>query len=186
MSRPALRNGVVALVVVASFVVLFYAESANSHASAAGATTDRALTISYDPVTSAYTYARTNINVPLGGTVQFTITSYDPSPAGLLPEASDAQVTGTVGGVMTVSTAGGVSVLSQIAPADVAHTFTLSSGYYHVNIPIPAAPNAGSPVVVRFSVTFATPGVFAWGCVLPCGTDDMSQLGSMYGYLRVS
>ncbi len=186
-SRFGLRAaGVVTVAVVALFAVLFYAGSLASGHSAAGPTVDRALTIAYDPAKATYSYSTTNLQIPLGSTVRFTITSYDPSPVGSVPDASALQVSGTVGGTITVQEAGSTMVVHDLAPASVAHTFTMSSGYYHLNVPIPAAPSADSPVVVSFTVTFPDPGSFAWGCVLPCGPDDMTEMGTMFGSVLVS
>ncbi len=178
----------VVLVVSAAFAVLFYEGSATggSGSSASGPSVTRSLTIAWDPSRSTYAYSLSNLQVPLGATVHFVITSYDPDPVASLPTAADASVSGTVGGTITVESAGEATTVDHLAPGTVSHTFTLSSGAYHLNVPIPAASSGGNPVVVRFSAVFATPGSFAWGCVIPCGGQDMTVFGTMFGTLLVA
>ncbi len=175
----------VTILVAATFATLFYVGAGPSRAGTPGATATRTLAITWDPATSGYEYSVTSLQVPLGAVVEFVITSSDTSTVPYFPAASDAIVSGTVGGVATVTADGVTSALHQVASNDLSHTFTIASGAYQVNVPIPAAPAPGDPVTVRFSVLFATPGSFAWGCVIPCGTDDMTQMGAMFGTLEV-
>ncbi len=175
----------VTLVVSASFAALFYAGSLPSGAGASSASVTRALTITWNPSLHGYEYSAASLQVPLGSVVQFVITNFDTSTVPYLPAASDALVAGTVGGAATVTVGGSTSVIHSVAVSDLSHTFTIASGAYQVNVPIPAAPAPGEASVVRFSVVFGSAGSFAWGCVIPCGTDDMTQMGDMFGTLAV-
>lgn len=188
MSPPS-RFGIVAalvvsVVVLATFGVLFAVGTGANTPPPPSST--RALSISWDAASSTYSYRTTNLQVPLGSTVTFVVTNHDPGTVASVPSVSDAVVSGTVGGTMTVSENGTTATVTSVEPASLSHTFTVSSGPYRLNVPIPAAPSAGTPVVVSFTVAFPTPGTFAWGCVLPCGTEDMTRMGTMYGYLLVA
>lgn len=129
-----------------------------------------------------YMYNETALSVPSDVRVVFTITNYDPARS-ILPRSSDAQVVGTINGTMTVASGGRVSTVTAVATNDVAHTFTMSDAYYHLNVPIPPASSATQPTTVTFAVVFSTSGEnFAWGCVVYCGGPLMA---GMYGTITV-
>ncbi len=159
--------------------------AATHQVSGGNPTVYRNLSIALDPATGTFGYSTTQLSVPTGATVVFTITNHDPMIA-TLPTASDAQVVGTVGGTMQLTTGGVVSMLTQVSTSDVSHTFSISSGAYHLNVPIPPASPEGTPTVVSFSVTFPISGTFNWGCAVLCGPSDMMATDAMYGTLTVS
>jgi plastocyanin len=145
----------------------------------------RNLTIFYNPTVRDYVYSTSELNVPTGTQVVFSITNYDPS-ASRLPSPMYDQVIGTRNGDMTVSTAAGSVITSSLPLSEVSHTFTVWSGSYHLNVPIPAAGGAASPVRVTFSATFNLPGSFTFGCVAYCAGSGMAANSGMFGTLSVS
>lgn len=174
----------VTVVVLGGFAVIMV--EGNAASGSAPPTVQRNLTIAWDPATSSYSYSQVAIHVPLHARVIFTITSYDPDPATYVPLLSDTQVSGTNGGTMMVLQDGRTATSTGLPTGGVSHTFTISSGAYQVNVPIPVAPSSTDPVRVTFSVDFNTPGSFAWGCVILCGTEDMTLPGEMYGTLTAN
>jgi hypothetical protein len=152
--------------------------------SSSGPTVYRNLTIQLDPASGTYSYNSGQVVVPLNTRIVFTITNYDPTPARSLPSPSDSQVSGTMGGVMLAGEGMHMMTTNGISPASVAHTFSMSDRFHHLNVPIPAATGSG-PSQVQFTVVFTSVGTFDWGCVILCGMDDMSAPGSMYGTLAV-
>lgn len=141
------------------------------------------LTIAYNPYTGLDQYFPANFSVPANVPVVITITNYD-NGTNLVPVAY-AKVLGTVDGTETVTnaTASDVSVTS-VPTTGIAHTFTLITGPYAVNIPIPAAQDQ-TPTVVTFTAVFATPGQFVWHCMAPCDSSAMDTLGFMMGTVTV-
>ncbi len=142
------------------------------------------LEIAYDPYTGLDQYFPANFSVPLNVPVLITVTNYDnrtnPVPAAF------SQVLGTVNGTETITnaTASGVAVTS--VPADrVAHTFTLITGPYTINVPVPAAQDT-TPTVVTFTVVFTSAGQFQWHCMAPCDDLAMTRLGLMTGIVTVT
>ncbi len=152
---------------------------------AVNSTVYRNLSISFDSANASYGFSATQLSVPAGVAVVFTITNFDPAIA-ILPAPSYAQVMGTVGGEMAVTTGGHTTTVSSVTPGEVSHTFTLSNGAYHVNVPIPPASDTGAPTTVTFTVVFATLGTFDWGCAVLCGPGQMMNEGAMYGTLTVA
>jgi hypothetical protein len=150
-----------------------------------GATVYRNLTIEFNAARSTYSYNTGQLNVPLDTRVVFTITNFDPSPASMMPKPSDAWVTGTMDGSMVVGSGPHAVNVTSLPAAMVSHTFSMSDAWHSVNIPLPAATAAG-PSRVTFAIVFTAPGTFNWGCVIMCGSDDMSVPGSMYGTLTVA
>ncbi len=177
----------VTVVVVAGFAALMWEGSSASGATGSSLpTVERNLTIQWDPSASSYVYSSAHLSVPLNTHVVFVITNYDPEAASYIPSPSDARVSGTNGATMTVLRDGASSVATEVPFAQVSHTFTISSGIYDVNVPIPVASSSTDPVQVSFSVDFTTPGTFDWGCVILCGTQDMTAPGDMYGTITVA
>lgn len=141
------------------------------------------LTISFDPYTGLDEYFPANFTVPANVPVTITITNYDNGTNAV--SAAFSQVLGTVGGTETVTnaTASGAAVAS--IPADeVAHTFTLISAPYDLNIPIPAAQGT-TPTVVTFTAVFTATGQFTWHCMAPCDDAAMTTPGFMMGTVTV-
>jgi hypothetical protein len=149
-----------------------------------GPTVYRTLTVTYVPSTGQFSYNVVNLQVPLHTRVVFTIANYDPSMGGL-PSSADANVSGTMGGMMQVSSMGAGTTLGSIPYSQVSHTFSMSNAYYHLNVPVPRAPGDGTPATVTFSAVFNDPGTFGWGCVVLCGPSDMSAPDMMFGTLTV-
>ncbi len=141
------------------------------------------LTVAYNPFTGLDQYFPANFSVPANVPVAITITNYDNGTNLVAPEF--AKVLGTVGGTETVTTGTATgSVVSSVPANQVAHTFTLITGPYTVNIPIPAAQDT-TPTVVTFTVVFSTPGQFVWHCMAPCDDAAMTTLGFMMGTVTV-
>ncbi len=158
---------------------------ATSTASSGSPVVYRNLSIAFDPSAGAFDYSTTTLSVPSNVRVVFTITNYDPSSA-MVPAASDARVAGTLGGMITVSTDGSTATVPSVPISDVSHTFTISSGAVHLNVPIPPASPTGTPTQVTFSVDFTVPGTFTWGCVVLCGADGTMVQSAMYGTISVA
>lgn len=150
-----------------------------------GPTVYRNITISYDPSTGGFVYSMARLAVPFDVRVIFTITNFDATSASL-PTVADANVVGTDGSTMQVINGGGSVSVGGTPSSEVSHTFSMSDGYYALNVPIPRADEPSGPVLVTFSVVFPFPGTFTWGCVVLCGAQDMHASNSMYGTLTVS
>lgn len=178
---------VVVLVVVGGAAALLAAPTGSGtsqpNAGTSIPTAYRNLTISYVPSEGGFDYSSLELSVPLHVRVVFTITNFDPSTAAL-PTASDAQVSGTYDGAMSYSVGGTSAVLGQLPAGEVSHTFSMSNAFYHLNVPVPAAPTGATPVRVVFSVVFDTPGTFTWGCVALC--DPAAMDAAMWGHLTVA
>lgn len=185
----SLVAGVVALLIVlVGAFALVYPASGNPQTAtrpAPSPTVYRNLSIALDSSVGAYGYSSTQLAVPAGVAVVFTIKNFDPETA-ILPSPSYANVVGTVGGSMAVTIGGHTATVTSVAPGDVSHTFTLSNGVYHVNVPIPAANENGAPTTVTFTVVFPTQGTFDWGCAVLCGPGQAMVRDAMYGTLTVS
>jgi hypothetical protein len=178
--------GIVAIGVVAvAYPTLSSAPTAYRPGTAQNPTAYRNLSIRFDPATGSFDYSSTQLAVPVGVTTVFTITNYDPGIA-QVPSPADALVTGTVGNVMTVTSAGHTAQVRSVATGDLAHTFTMSNGPYHLNVPIPAASANGAPAVVVFSVAFQISGTYNWGCAVLCGPGGMMARDMMYGTITIS
>lgn len=181
--------GLVAVAIVVAGAVALVSPPANGIPTAtrpsASPTVYRNLSIAYDPSQGSFGYSTTQLAVPAGVAVQFTITNFDPGLA-ILPTPSDARVLGTVGGSISLTAGGQTTSCQSVPTSDVSHTFSLSDGVYHVNVPIPPASPAGTPTVVTFVVDFATPGTFNWGCAVLCGPGGMMARDAMYGVIVVS
>lgn len=150
-------------------------------------TTYRSLSIAYNPATGVFDYSARSLAVPLDVRVVITITNYDPSVAAL-PSAASASVMGTSGGGMTLHTggpAGGWAQTAQLPVGGVSHTFSMSDGFYHLNVPIPPATAVSTPSQVTFSVVFTSAGTYAWGCVILCGAGPSGMPDAMFGSLTV-
>lgn len=135
------------------------------------------------------------ITVPSHRLIEVIITSYDtPTPNST---ASEAQVTGTVGGNMylingtTASMTNASMAMSQwganvtsVPVATLAHTFTIQS--LGINIPV-----VGGSTEIAY-LYFDHPGTYTWLCLTPCGYGKgnlgaaMSTSGWMTGTLVVS
>jgi hypothetical protein len=154
----AIAVGAVALVVAAGTVVVLTATSAPPVA------VHLALTIEFNPTSWYLTFTPTSFQAPANSIIQFTITNYDPTTHGVVP--AFCNVTGTVNASMAeVEQLGGSSVkliLHALAADQVSHTFTMISGGYDLNVPIPAALSSQSPSVVVFSFQTLGSGVSTW------------------------
>ncbi len=142
------------------------------------------LAIAYDPYTGLDQYFPANFSVPANVPVIITITNYDngtnPVPAAF------SQVLGTVGGTATIANATATGVAVTSIPADqVAHTFTLITGPYTINVPVPAAQGT-TPTSVTFTVVFTSAGQFEWHCMAPCDNAAMTTPGLMTGFVTVT
>lgn len=141
------------------------------------------LTIAYDPYTGLDEYFPANFTVPANVPVTITVTNYDngtnPVPAAF------SQVLGTESGTETVTNATSSGTAVRSVPVDqIAHTFTLITGPYDVNVPVPAAQDV-TPTVVVFTVVFTATGQFVWHCMAPCDGSAMTTPGFMTGTVTV-
>lgn len=177
---------------VANITLSAYPDSmAGEHGKNGGAHPDW---VSYGPTT--------NIWLPAHALVKMTIKNYDSATPLNSPFFGNVQ--GTVGGVAYYNG----KPLSQINPADVAHTFTIhmfpTSGQPPLDVSVPLlgvadnAPNApGSqypkPTVVTFEFHTGASGRYIWQCFDPCGGKSyyagfggpMQNLGYMAGTVTV-
>lgn len=178
------------LVMVGTFVLVLgvFAGGILSHLAtpAAGASTTSQqlyLTIAFSPYTGLDEYFPANFTVAANVPVTITITNYD-NGTNAVP-ASLSQVLGTVGGTETVTnaTASGVA-LSSVPVSEIAHTFTLITGPYNINVPVPSAQGT-TPTVVTFTVVFTSAGQFDWHCMAPCDGHSMTTAGYMTGTVTV-
>ncbi len=143
------------------------------------------LTIGFDFATGLDKYLPANFTVPAHAPVVVTITNYDNASN---PVASaNAVVQGTVENVETMRSASdSVGMTMGSVPANqVAHTFTMDTPPYALNVPIPAARSTGNPMIVTFTAYFNVTGSFTWHCMAPCDTSSMATPGYMRGTVTV-
>ena len=160
-----------------------------------------------DPKTGAWVHS-TIWQLPAN--TRINVTAYEFDTCDPLRNQFFGHVTGTIGGVMTVSGEkegfnGTTSLVNSDTTCGVAHTFTVpglglniplaGETYTDKNVCTQAPCQASSDhTVTTFSfVTPAHSGEFRWQCFIPCGlvTDDgnghaMSTLGFMVGFLKVA
>ncbi len=144
------------------------------------------LTVGFDFATGLDRYFPANFTVDAHAIVVITITNFDD---GVNPVPSQlASVKGTVGGTETIRDASNPagSVVTSVPDNTTAHTFTLMTDPYNLNVPIPAAKSPAEPLSVTFSVVFDTPGVFQWHCMAPCDNAAMTTPGYMTGFVTVN
>ena len=136
------------------------------------------VSVAYNPFTGLDEYFPANFTVPANVPVIVTITNYDNGTNAVDPAFS--VVKGTLG---NVETANGQTV-SSVPTDQIAHTFTLITGSYDLNVPIPAAQDT-TPTVVTFTAVFGTAGTFTWHCMAPCDGAAMTTPGFMTGTVTV-
>jgi hypothetical protein len=143
------------------------------------------LTIGFDFATGLDRFLPANFTVPAHTLVVVTITNYDNASNPVANES--ARVRGTLGNIETMRAASQVEGMNMAAlPTDqVAHTFTLDSGGYSVNVPIPVANSLADPMIVTFRAYFNVTGSFEWHCMAPCDSSSMETLGYMRGTMTV-
>ena len=143
------------------------------------------LTIGFDFATGLDRYLPANFTVPTHTPVLVTITNYD-NASNPVP-AAFATVKGSVGNVETMRAASQTEgmVMGAIPANEVAHTFTMDSGGYAVNVPIPAASSLSNPMIVTFHIYFNITGTFGWHCQAPCDPSSMGTPGFMQGIVTV-
>lgn len=166
--------GIVTMMVVWTGMIA----GAGAHAASASSTDNGPahmyLTVQINPVTGTPQYSPANFTVPVGKVV-FTIADYDSVVAW---GGCSCNVSGTVGNVEDLNG----SAVSQIAPSNAAHTFT-----------VPALGiNAISPgnTTITFEVDFTHAGTYVWTCLAPCGAagytgEPMGEPGFMSGTITV-
>ena len=125
-----------------------------------------------------------NISLPAHRLIQLTIFSYDTPTPGVSPQ--DAQVGGTVGGVMsfyngTLATgivnetmAQMMSIgknVSSVPVGSVAHTFSVPQ--LGINVPV-----VGGSTEIAY-LMFDQTGTFTWMCMTPCGFGPDGSGGAM-------
>ncbi len=143
------------------------------------------LTIGFDFATGLDRYLPANFTVPAHTLVVVTITNYDNASNPVTGEM--ARVRGTLGNIETMRAASEASGMDMAAiPADqVAHTFTLDTGGYALNVPIPRANTLADPMIVTFRAYFNITGAVEWHCNAPCDPASMDTLGYMRGTVTV-
>ncbi len=170
----ALATAVVVLVAVIGVGFTGALGSMGSSGASTQSTTYLNLTIELNNITGAPQYVPANFTVPTGRVV-ITIVDED-SPVAW--PACTCEVTGTVGASELLNG----TALSQVNPANVAHTFTIA----------PLGLNVVSPggSTVSFAVDLTTPGEYTWFCMAPCGSNGytgfpMGVPGYMTGTMTV-
>ena len=143
------------------------------------------LTIGFDFATGLDIYLPANFTVPSHVPVLVTITNYDNASNPVTGDS--ARVQGTLGNVESVRAASETTGMEMSAvPGDqVAHTFTLDTGGYAMNVPVPAANRLTDPMIVTFRAYFNVTGSFVWHCRAPCDPVSMDTLGYMRGTVTV-
>jgi hypothetical protein len=152
--------------------------------SAPGARASIALSIVEDPATGTFGYSPEVVQIPRAEQVDITITNWDPMPHSV--SGRYMNVSGTMAEMMVHMGNGMMGRLSgpmvgALPPDLVSHTFTMVAGGYDLNIPIPVAPNAGTPSVVSFTLLMDLPGTFSWSCM----AEETSAHGPMVGGLTI-
>lgn len=125
-------------------------------------------------------YSPASLVVPAHSLVTLTIRNYDLGDTPLPANSPFTQVQGTVGGIATVEG----KPYTMLAPAKIAHTFTLAA--MHVSVPIPGdGPKGASYVSVTFSFHTGNAGTYTFQCYDPCGTGTSGWMGPMMtkGYM---
>jgi hypothetical protein len=142
------------------------------------------------------TYSNDNVIVPANSTIDVTIDQYD--TGGSLNNPFFDQIMGTIGGTATING----KTVTHVDPNDVGHTFTMrgipgEAKDIFVSVPLPAnnsnkfpvnlnGEGYPEPVVVTFSFTTGSKGVYQFNCEFPCGGSREGQFGeamSTYGYM---
>jgi hypothetical protein len=128
----------------------------------------------------------TNLTFPAHSVVTITIVNSDPGDTSLPSGSPFSKVQGVLGGVAFFDGA----PYKSLAPAKVAHTFTVPM--LGISVPIPGDIPAGhKDISVSFSFKTGNAGLYYWQCMDPCGsgTDGwggpMSESGYMKGALTV-
>ena len=199
-TRPLSRGGVVSALAIAIVLGVFagtvatgvlapYALSGPSTTAPGGPYT-LYLTVAFNPGSGHDEYFPANFTVPAHTLVIVTIADYD-NGSNPVP-AVDGVVQGTVGGTETVVNATYPSghAVSSVNGTEVAHTFTVATGGYALNVPVPPAnriDTAGNivPTLVTFGTYFNLTGTFVWHCLAPCDAWSMRTPGYMMGTLTV-
>ncbi len=143
------------------------------------------LTVGFDFATGLDRYLPANFTVPSHVLVVVTIANYDNASNPV--DDLTAHVQGTLGNLETMHLASEATGMDMTAvPRDqVAHTFTLDTGGYAMNVPIPVAQSLADPMIVTFRAYFNITGSFVWHCSAPCDSASMASLGYMRGTLTV-
>ncbi len=143
------------------------------------------LTVAFNPGSGHDEYFPANFTVPAHVLVVVTITNYD-NATNPVPSA-DGVVTGTLGDtetILNVSFPNGL-VESTVNGTDISHTFTVATGGYQLNIPVPPAASLSVPTTVTFETYFNITGSFVWHCLAPCDMWSMMTPGYMMGTMTV-
>jgi hypothetical protein len=138
-------------------------------------------------------------DLPAHTRVDVTILQYDSGSP--LRNQLLGEVTGTIGGTMTVN-GEAVSLINSNAGNGVGHTFSIPS--LGVNVPLYGNPSSATLCslapcttksvhnVVKFSFMTPGPGQYPWQCFVPCGLGylygnggPMQSIGYMDGFLKV-
>lgn len=125
-------------------------------------------------------YSPNSLVVPAHSLVTVTIRNYDLGDTPLLNGMPFASVQGVIGGAATADG----QKYTALAPAKVAHTFTVQQ--LGINVPIPGdAPAGKSYVEVSFTFRTGAAGLYYFRCFDPCGTGAIGWQGPMVtkGYM---
>lgn len=145
------------------------------------------LSIEKNATTGLYGYVPASVHVPEGTLVEFTITNFDPENHTV--SAPFCLVNGTFGGRMAYMMEGSgmgfgpMRSAGSLAPGGVSHTFTISSGGVHLNVPLPPAAGPSAPSVVTFTWLTPGPGEVVWHCEAADPEAASGGMGGMMGEL---
>jgi hypothetical protein len=122
---------------------------------------------------------------PAGSLVEFTLVNYDTAAVGA--PRSAAAVEGTFAAPVRVAEPASAppQPLVALPPATVSHTFSLASGPYTLNVPIPPAATDSAPTVISFALYFNATGSFQWFCQAYCDDGGLGGTADMGGPVTV-
>ena len=190
-ARPMRRSGLALMVAIVLGVGLVGGAALGVLLRAPGVTPSPSgteylfLTIGFDFATGLDKYMPANFTVPTHTPVLVTITNYDNASNPV--DNATAAVQGTVGNVEAVRSLSDATAMTMgaVPASQVAHTFSLDTGGYALNVPIPAALSLANPRIVTFTAYFNVTGAFRWHCLAPCDASSMTTDGYMQGTVTV-
>ncbi len=196
-TRPLGRSGLVLALAVAVVMGIFAGSLATwgfaplafsapgANLSPPGAGYTLYMTVAFNPGSGHDEYFPANFTVPAHVLVAVTIANYD-NGTNVVPGV-DGLVKGTLGGTETIVNASypDGEIVPGVNGTEISHTFTVATGGYDLNIPVPPAPSLSVPTLVTFETYFNVTGSFVWHCLAPCDMISMMTPGFMMGTMTV-